>query len=139
MTLTPPNPPTPPTPTTKTLTTGLTGLLFRLLGRGNERVHAAVILTSCATLCGCALVLAGAAAAGKSVSIEFAAAVGAVSGLAGWAYGKAKTIEVAASSAAEVQGLNPSDVSNPSSAKTGIVYPQNNAVFGAHPERGRCE
>lgn len=82
------------TPTTSTPTTGRTGLLLRLLGPGNERVHAAVILISCATLCACALVLAGAAAAGRSVSVEFSAAVGAVCGLAGWAYGKAKNAEV---------------------------------------------
>ena len=84
---------TPETPTTNTPTTGRTGLLLRLLGPGNERVHAAVILISCVGLVACALVLAGAAAAGKSVSVEFTAAVGAVSGLAGWAYGKAKTVE----------------------------------------------
>ncbi len=65
-------------------------LLLRLLGPGNERMHAAVILLTATTLCACALVLAGAAAGGRAVSVEFAAAVGAVSGLAGWAYGKAK-------------------------------------------------
>ena len=75
------------------------GLIRRLLGEGNERVHAAVILVSTVTLCACALVLAGAAAAGKSVPVEFAAAVGAVSGLAGWAYGKAKSVEPAGSPA----------------------------------------
>lgn len=75
------------------------GLIRRLLGEGNERVHAAVILVSTVTLCACALVLAGAAAAGKQVSVEFAAAVGAVSGLAGWAYGKAKQVGAAAPSA----------------------------------------
>lgn len=74
------------------------GLIRRLLGEGNERVHAAVILVSCVTLCACALVLAGAASAGRQVSVEFAAAVGAVSGLAGWAYGKAKQVGVAAPS-----------------------------------------
>lgn len=75
------------------------GLIRRLLGEGNERVHAAVILVSCVTLCACALVLAGAASAGRSVSVEFAAAVGAVSGLAGWAYGKAKQVGAAVPSA----------------------------------------
>ncbi len=75
------------------------GLIRRLLGEGNERVHAAVILVSCVTLCACALVLAGAACAGRLVSVEFAAAVGAVSGLAGWAYGKAKQVGAAAPSA----------------------------------------
>lgn len=77
------------------------GLIRRLLGEGNERVHAAVILVSCVTLCACALVLAGAAAAGRTVSVEFAAAVGAVSGLAGWAYGKAKQVGAAAPPATE--------------------------------------
>lgn len=65
-------------------------LVLRLLGPGNERMHAAVILLTTVTLCSCALVLAGAAAGGRPVSVEFAAAVAAVSGLAGWAYGKGK-------------------------------------------------
>ena len=71
-------------------------MVSRLLGPGNERMHAAVTMITTITLCACALVLAGAASGGKQVSVEFATACGAVSALAGWAYGKAKQVEVAA-------------------------------------------
>lgn len=62
---------------------------------------------------------------------------GILAGLAGSAYRKPDGAAVPP--AAGGPGLEPGDCVNASSAKTGIVYPQNNAVFGAHPERGRCE
>ena len=86
---------------------------LRLLGPGNERMHAAVIAATTLTLCACALVLVGTIAAGKTVPAEFATAVGAVSGLAGWAYGRGKKAEASASTPPEVVSGNGSTGGKP--------------------------
>lgn len=65
----------------------------QVLGMGNQRVHALVLMMSCATLCISVLILTFGPFFSKSVYGEYVAAVTALGALGGWAYAQGKSKE----------------------------------------------